>query len=454
MLDKVASFFKFKENKTNFRTEILAGLTTFIGMAYILAVNPAILSETGMDSGAVFTATALSAFIGTLIMALLANYPFALAPGMGVNAYFAYTVVLQMGYSWQQALGAVFIEGIIFILLTLTNIREKLFDMIPGNLRLSITVGIGLYITMIGFKNANILVDNESTLVAFYSWSSETLFTRGLTVLLAIIGIFITIYLYLKGYKISILAGILITWILGIVCQLVGLYIPNPAEGFTSLLPNFSGGFRLYSLTPTFLKFDLNNILSFDFLIVIMAFLFVDFFDTIGTLMGCSINAGYINKNNSLPKLKQALFSDAVATTVGACLGTSAVTTFVESELGIAEGGRTGFTSVITAILFLLSLFLSPIFLAIPVWATTPALVLVGFLMIRSITQIDFTDPLEGIPSFLCLIGMPLFYSIAEGIGLGIISYSVLHLITGRYKKVNYLMYFVAILYLFKYIFI
>ena len=381
MLEKV---FKLSENKTDAKTEILAGITTFMTMAYILAVNPSILSATGMDSGAVFTATALAAFIGTLLMAIFANYPFALAPGMGLNAYFAYTVVLGMGYSWEYALTAVFAEGIIFILLSATNVREAIFNAIPQNLKAAVSVGIGLFIAFIGLQNAKIVIGG-STLLQLFSVDkynevngvSASFNDVGITVLLAIIGIIVTGILVVKNIKGNILWGILITWLLGIICQFTGLYVPNADLGFYSLLPNFSNGLSIPSLSPIFCKLDFSGIFSLNFIVILFAFLFVDLFDTIGTLIGVSAKADMLDENGKLPRIKGALMADAVATTVGAVIGTSTTTTFVESASGVSEGGRTGLTSVTTAILFGLSLFLSPIFLAIPSFATAPALVIV-----------------------------------------------------------------------------
>ena len=420
MLEKV---FKLSENKTDAKTEILAGITTFMTMAYILAVNPSILSATGMDSGAVFTATALAAFIGTLLMAIFANYPFALAPGMGLNAYFAYTVVLGMGYSWEYALTAVFAEGIIFILLSATNVREAIFNAIPQNLKAAVSVGIGLFIAFIGLQNAKIVIGG-STLLQLFSVDkynevngvSASFNDVGITVLLAIIGIIVTGILVVKNIKGNILWGILITWLLGIICQFTGLYVPNADLGFYSLLPNFSNGLSIPSLSPIFCKLDFSGIFSLNFIVILFAFLFVDLFDTIGTLIGVSAKADMLDENGKLPRIKGALMADAVATTVGAVIGTSTTTTFVESASGVSEGGRTGLTSVTTAILFGLSLFLSPIFLAIPSFATAPALVIVGLYMLTNVTNIDFNDMSEAIPCYVCIIAMPFFYSISEGI--------------------------------------
>ena len=460
MLEKV---FKLSENKTDAKTEILAGITTFMTMAYILAVNPSILSATGMDSGAVFTATALAAFIGTLLMAIFANYPFALAPGMGLNAYFAYTVVLGMGYSWEYALTAVFAEGIIFILLSATNVREAIFNAIPQNLKAAVSVGIGLFIAFIGLQNAKIVIGG-STLLQLFSVDkynevngvSASFNDVGITVLLAIIGIIVTGILVVKNIKGNILWGILITWLLGIICQFTGLYVPNADLGFYSLLPNFSNGLSIPSLSPIFCKLDFSGIFSLNFIVILFAFLFVDLFDTIGTLIGVSAKADMLDENGKLPRIKGALMADAVATTVGAVIGTSTTTTFVESASGVSEGGRTGLTAVTTAILFGLSLFLSPIFLAIPSFATAPALVIVGLYMLTNVTNIDFNDMSEAIPCYVCIIAMPFFYSISEGISMGVITYVALNLITGKAKekKVSILMYVLAVLFVLKYVFL
>ena len=456
-------FFKLKENGTNVKTEIIAGITSFMTMAYILAVNPSIMSAAGMDHGAVFTATALAALIGTLAMALFANYPFALAPGMGLNAYFAYTVVIGMGYSWQFALAAVFAEGIIFIVLSLTNVREAIFNAIPQNLKSAVSVGIGLFIAFVGLQNANIVIGG-STLLQLFSVDGynaakgvEASFNNvGITVILALIGIIVTGILVVKNVKGNILWGILITWGLGIICQFAGLYVPNPEIGFYSLLPDFSNGLSIPSLAPIFAKLQFDGVFSLDFLVILFAFLFVDLFDTLGTLVGVSSKAGMLDENGKLPNIKGALLADAVATTAGAVLGTSTTTTFVESASGVSEGGRTGLTAVTTAILFGLSLFLSPIFLAIPSFATAPALVIVGLYMLSNVISIDFSDMSEAIPCYVCIIAMPFFYSISEGISMGIITYVAINLITGKAKekKISALMYVLAVLFILKYIFL
>ncbi len=460
MLEKL---FKLNENKTNVKTEVLAGITTFMTMAYILAVNPSILAAAGMDQGAVFTATAIASMLGTLCMALFANYPFALAPAMGLNAYFAYTVVLGMGYSWQTALTAVFVEGIVFIILSITNIREAIFNAIPKNLKAAVSVGIGLFIAFIGLQNANIVVGG-ATLVELFSIDGYNLANGaaasfhdvGITVLLAIIGVIITAILVVKNVKGNILWGILITWVLGMLCQLVGLYVPNPEVGFYTLFPDFSNGLAIPSLAPIFCKLDFRNVISLNFLVVVFSFLFVDIFDTLGTLIGVSTKANMLDENGKLPRIKGALMADAVATTAGAVLGTSTTTTFVESASGVTEGGRTGLTSVVTAILFGLSLLLSPIFLAIPSFATAPALIIVGFYMLSNVVNIDFKDYSEAIPCFICIAAMPFFYSISEGISMGVISYAAINLITGEFKKkkISVLIYILAVLFILKYIFL
>lgn len=449
--------FHLKENHTDVRTEVMAGITTFMTMAYILAVNPSILSASGMDSGAVFTATALASAIATLLMAALSNYPFVLAPGMGLNAYFAYTVVLSMGYTWEMALAAVFVEGIIFLALSLTNVREQIFNSIPMNLKYAVSAGIGLFIAFIGLQNAHIVVDS-ATLVGMYSFKASVangmFSSEGITVLLALIGVLITGVLLVKGVKGNILWGILITWALGIVCQLTGLYQINPEAGFYSLLPDFSNGISIPSLAPTFMKMDFSRVASLDFLVVMFAFLFVDMFDTLGTLIGVASKANMLDAQGRLPRIRGALLSDSVGTAVGAVLGTSTTTTFVESASGVAEGGRTGLTAVVAAILFALSLFLSPIFLAIPSFATAPALIVVGFLMLTSILKVNFEDYTEAIPAYVAVIAMPFMYSISEGIAMGIISYVVINLVTGKEKEkhITPLMYVLAVLFVLKYI--
>ena len=449
-------FFKLKEHGTDVKTEVIAGVTTFMTMAYILAVNPTMLSATGMDQGAVFTATALASAIASFLMAFLANLPFVLSAGMGLNAYFAFTVCLGMGLSWEIALTAVFVEGIIFIILSLTNVREAIFNAIPGSLKIAVSVGIGLFIAFIGLQNAKIVVLNESTKVAMFSFTSSlkagTFNSEGITVILTFLGIIITAILVIKQVKGNILIGIIATWLLGIVCQITGLYVPNPEAGFYSLIPSALISMPA-SVAPTFMKLDFSYITTnfLNFVVIMFAFLFVDMFDTLGTLIGCASKADMLDKDGKLNGIKGALFSDAIGTTVGAMLGTSTITTFVESSSGIAEGGRTGLTAVVSGALFLLALFLSPIFLAIPSFATAPALVIVGFMMMQQVTKIDFNDLLEAIPAFITIMAMPFMYSISEGISLGVISYVIIHVCTGKTKKITPLMYVLALLFIAKY---
>lgn len=450
MLENV---FHLKENRTTVQTELLAGLTTFMTMAYILAVNPLILSAAGMDAGAVFTATALASGISCVLMASFANLPFALSSAMGLNAFFAYTVVGQMGYSWQLALTAVLVEGLIFIALSVTNVREALFNAIPLTLKSAVTVGIGFFITFIGLQNAHVVVAGPK-LVALFSFpkamAEGTFHSEGITVLLALFGILLTAVLVIKNIKGHILIGIFATWGLGIVLELLGVYIPDPARGYFSLMP--SGIIAPpVSLAPTFLQFDFHAILSLDFIVVIFAFLFVDLFDTLGTLIGCASRADMLDEKGRLPRVKGALLADACGTALGACLGTSTISTYVESSAGIVEGGRTGLTAVTTAIFFLVALFFSPLFLAVPGFATAPALVIVGFLMMQQVAKIPWSDITEAIPSFICIAVMPFAYSIAEGIAFGIISYTLLHVASGKFRNVTWLMYILTVLFILKY---
>ena len=450
MLENV---FHLKENRTTVQTEILAGLTTFMTMAYILAVNPLILSAAGMDAGAVFTATALASGISCVLMASFANLPFALSSAMGLNAFFAYTVVGQMGYSWQLALTAVLVEGLIFIALSVTNVREALFNAIPLTLKSAVTVGIGFFITFIGLQNAHVVVAGPK-LVALFSFpkamAEGTFHSEGITVLLALFGILLTAVLVIKNIKGHILIGIFATWGLGIILELLGIYIPDPARGYFSLMPSGIVAPPV-SLAPTFLQFDFHAILSLDFIVVIFAFLFVDLFDTLGTLIGCASRADMLDEKGRLPRVKGALLADACGTSLGACLGTSTISTYVESSAGIVEGGRTGLTAVTTAIFFLVALFFSPLFLAVPGFATAPALVIVGFLMMQQVAKIPWSDITEAIPSFICIAVMPFAYSIAEGIAFGIISYTLLHVASGKFRNVTWLMYILTVLFILKY---
>lgn len=451
MLEKM---FHLKENNTTVRREVVGGITTFMTMAYILALNPTILSAAkGMDKNAILMATALAAFVGTMAMALLANYPFALAPGLGLNAYFAYTVCGTMGYSYKVALLAVFAEGIIFILLSLTNIREAIFNAIPTTLKKGVSVGIGLFVAFIGLQGAKIVVDG-STLVTIVNFK-ENFRTVGICALLAIIGLLVIVVLNYYRVRGSLLFGILITWILGMLCEVTGIYAVG--EGTPSLIPTLSS-FDITSIGKTFGQcFDskvIGTIKPGDFVVIIFAFLFVDIFDTLGTLVGVATKANLLDEKGKLPRIKPALLADAIATTVGAIFGTSTTTTFVESTAGVAEGARTGLASVVTGLLFLVSIVLSPIFIAIPSFATAPALIYVGFLMISSVVDIDFSDLTEAIPAYLAIIAMPLTYSISEGIAFGVISYTVLNVCAGKFKKVTPLMYVLSILFVLKYIFL
>jgi AGZA family xanthine/uracil permease-like MFS transporter len=429
MLDK---FFKITENKSTLKTEIIAGITTFMTMVYILAVNPSILSDAGMDKDAVFTATALAALIATLVMALVAKLPFALAPGMGLNAFFAYTVVLGMGYTWQFALTAVFLEGIIFLLLTALNIRELIVNSIPLNLKHAISVGIGFFIAFIGLKSTGLIVDNPATLVSLGSMKNPS-------VLIGLTGVLITGLLLAKKVKGALLIGILSSTV-------IGLFV-----GVTAIPDNFQFVSLPPSIEPIFFKFDFSRVFSFDMLIVIFTFLFVDMFDTVGTLVGVSSKANMLDKNGHVPRVKRALFADSIGTTIGAVLGTSTVTTYVESAAGVAEGGKTGMTALTVAVMFGLSLFFAPIFMMIPPEATASALIIVGLFMISPIMKIDLNDFTEAIPAFLTIIMMPLTYSIAQGIVFGMLSYVILKLLTGRHKEVKPIMYIIAVLFIIKF---
>ena len=454
MLEQV---FKLRENHTNAKTEIMAGITTFMTMAYILAVNPSILSATGMDANAILIATSLSAFIGTALMALLANYPFALAPGMGLNAYFAYTVVLEMGYSWQLALMAVFAEGIIFILLSLTHVREAIFNAIPATLKSAVSVGIGLFIAFVGLQNAKLIVNSDSTLLTYQSFKGETFHSVGIGAILALIGVLIIAVMLVKRVKGAILYGILITWILGMICELCGLYVPDAAAGMYSVIPTSFVSFDFSALGQTFgqvFKVDFTGLNLLDFFAVMFAFLFVDLFDTLGTLIGVASKADMLDEDGRLPRIKGALLADAIATSVGALLGTSTTTTYVESASGVTEGGRTGLTAMTTGVLFLLAVIFSPLFLTIPSFATAPALIVVGFYMLGAVAKIDFNNLSDGIPAFLTIVAMPLAYSISEGIAIVVISWTLLNLLTGkaREKKISPLMYVLTVLFILKYV--
>ncbi len=496
-------FFKLKEKNTDVRTEVLAGITTFMAMAYILAVNPSILSASGMDWGAVFTATALSSAVATILMGVLGNFPFALSAGMGLNAFFTYTVVFSMGASWQFALAAVFVEGVIFILLSVVNVREAMFNAIPLSLKTGVSAGIGLFITIIALINANVLQGNASTLVQLIPFHSAMV--KGYNIydvqvccaVLCLVGVVITALLVHKNVKGNILLGILITWVLGILCEIAGFYRPgvyandisnlgqvaftsaglnplsltfadmdainaaglsNSVTSFYSVIPS---GFVSMpaSMAPTFGKFvegfkEINARGMMNFIVVIISFLFVDIFDTLGTLIGCAKAGNMLNEKGRLHNIKYALFADAVGTTFGAVAGTSTVTTFVESASGVQAGGRTGLTAITTAVLFLIAMFFWPVFQAIPSFATAPALVIVGYLMMKNVKDIPWDDATEAIPAFLAIVAMPFFYSISEGIAFGIISYCAINLLSGNGKKVTPTLFIIAILFILKYIFV
>ena len=451
--------FHLKENRTDVKTEVMAGITTFMTMAYILAVNPNILSAAGMDAKAVLIATSLAAFFGTMLMALLANYPFSLAPGMGLNAYFAYTVVLTMGYSWQMALLAVFVEGIVFIVLSLTNVREAIFNAIPMTLKSAVSVGIGLFVAFVGLQNAKLIVNSDSTLLTYQHFKGETFHSIGIGALLALIGVLLIAVMLIKNVKGAILYGILLTWVLGIVCELAGIYVPDPEAGMYSVIPTAFVSFDFSSLGQTFGQVfhqDFSNFNLGNFIVVMFAFLFVDLFDTLGTLIGVASKADMLDENGKLPRIKGALMADAVATSVGAVLGTSTTTTYVESASGVTEGGRTGLTAATTAVLFLLASIFSPLFLTIPSFATAPALIVVGFYMMGAVVKIDFDDMTDAIPAFLTILIMPLAYSISEGIAIGVISWTLINVLTGKAKekKISPLMYVLTGLFIVKYIFL
>jgi AGZA family xanthine/uracil permease-like MFS transporter len=450
-------FFKLKENGTDVKTEVIAGLTTFMTMAYILAVNPNILSVAGMDKQALLIATALAAFVGTVLMALLANYPFALAPGLGLNAYFAYTVCGTMGYHWTIALAAVFVEGIIFIILSVTSVREAIFNAIPMTLKSAVSVGIGLFVAFIGLQDAKLIVNSDSTLVTYQTFKGETFHSVGVGAILALVGVFITAILLIKNVKGGILIGIIATWVLGMICEAFGIYVPDPAAGMYSTIPSSIVSFDFTPFKETFgavFRADFHSIKLVDFIVVMFAFLFVDMFDTIGTLIGVSSKADMLDENGKLPRIKPALLSDAIATCVGAVFGTSTTTTFVESASGVTAGGRTGLTSIVTAVLFLLSIVFSPLFLTIPSFAIAPALIIVGFYMMGAVAKINFEDMSDAIPAFLCIVAMPLAYSISEGISVGVISWTLVNLVTGKAKekKISIVMYVLTVLFILKYI--
>lgn len=425
MLQKL---FGFNAKETTVKTEIMAGITTFLTMAYILAVNPNILSETGMDKGALFTTTVIMSGLATIFMGLYAKLPLALAPGMGLNAFFAYSVCMIMGYSWQFALTAVFLEGLVFILLTVTNLREKIVDVIPDTLKNAISAGIGLYIAFIGLKSAGIIVNNDATLVCLGELSKGS-------ALLGVIGIILTSVMLVKGVKGALLIGILVTTLIGIPLGVTVI------DGVFSVPP---------SVEPIFMKFEWENILTKDMVIIVFTLLFVDLFDCIGTVIGVTTRAGMV-KNGKIPRLKEVFMVDSVSTAAGAVMGTSTVAVYVESAAGVNEGGRSGLTAFCTGVCFLLAMFFAPLFLAIPSAATAPVLVLVGVMMMASVLKIDFNHYAEAVPAFVCIILMPLAYSISDGIVLGHLSYIFINLLSGNYKKMTIGMYILAAFFLLKF---
>ncbi|MBQ9077916.1 MAG: NCS2 family permease [Muribaculaceae bacterium] len=425
----LTKLFGFDPKLSTVRTEIMAGITTFLTMAYILAVNPNILGETGMDKGALFTTTVVMSALATIFMGLYAKLPLALAPGMGLNAFFAYTVCMIMGYSWQFALTAVFLEGIVFILLTITNLREKIVDVIPETLKNAISAGIGLYIAFIGLKSAGIIVNNEATLVSLGNLSSGS-------ALLGVIGIVVTSVLLVKNVKGALLFGILVTTLIGIPLGVTCI------DGVFSVPP---------SVEPIFMKFEWSNIFTKEMIIIVFTLLFVDLFDCIGTVIGVTTRAGMV-KNGKIPRLKEVFMVDSIATTAGAMMGTSTVAVYVESAAGVNEGGRSGLTAVITGACFLLALFFAPLFLAIPAAATAPVLVLVGLMMMGSVLKVNFSDYAEAVPAFICIIMMPLSYSISDGIVLGHLSYIFINLCSGKFKKVTVGMYILAAFFMLKFL--
>ncbi len=463
--------FKLGTNRTTVRTEVVAGITTFMTMAYILAVNPIILSTAGIPRGGVFVATAVAAVVGTLLMAFMSNYPFVLAPGMGLNAFLTFGVVLGMGYSWQFALLAVFVEGLIFLLLSLTPVREGIFNAIPFSLKKAVAAGIGLFICLIAMKTAGVIVDNPATLISMVKFSDVPFHTHGICAILALAGTMFTGVLLVKGLKGAILFGILFTWGLGMLAQAAGIYVPDPANEFFGLYPNFS----IKGLAQNFTEFNqtcgaLFNpeswtlskdgaviksgwtlVKTLDFFVVMFAFFFVDLFDTLGTLIGVSMKGGFLDKEGKLPRISGALCADSIATSVGAVFGTSTTTTFVESASGVMAGGKTGLTGVTAAGLFALSIVFAPVFLAIPGFATAPALIIVGYMMLSSCADVDWSDAGEAVPAFLAVAAMPFTYSISDGIMFGVISYTIINAISGNFKRIHWIMYILTALFIAKY---
>ena len=463
--------FKLKRNRTTVRTEIVAGVTTFMTMAYILAVNPSILSTAGIPKGGVFVATAVAAVVGTLLMAFMSNYPFVLAPGMGLNAFLTFGVVLGMGYSWQFALLAVFVEGLVFLALSLTPVREGIFNAIPISLKKAVAAGIGLFICLIAMKTAGVVVDNPATLVSMVRFNEVPFHTNGICAVLALLGTLFTAFLLVKRLKGAILFGILFTWGLGMVAQATGLYTPDPAAGFYSLYPDFS----VKGLAQNFSEFGStvgalfhadgwthtvkgevvgsgwSLVTSLDFFVVMFAFFFVDLFDTLGTLIGVSMKGGFLDKDGRLPRISGALCADSIATSVGAVFGTSTTTTFVESASGVMAGGKTGLTGVTSAALFAAAIVFAPVFLAIPGFATAPALIIVGYMMLSSCADINWRDAGEAVPAFLAVAAMPFTYSISDGIMFGVIAYTAVNALAGQFKRIHWIMYVLTALFVAKY---
>lgn len=448
MLDRI---FRLQQNKTSVKTELIAGLTTFVTMAYILAVNPAILSETGMDSNAIFVATALASGVGTLLMACFSNLPFALAPGLGLNAYITYEVCTIMGLPWQAGLLGVLIEAVIFLVLTLTNVTTFLFNAIPKDLVKGLTVGIGLFIAFIGFQKGKVVVASEETLVKIVDFNGS-FHTDGISAILCLIGIIVTGIFYVRKVKGSILIGVGVSWILGIIAQLTGLYEVGP--DYPSVIPTKFIFDDFKSFSDSFaacFNVDMSSVKAIDIVTIVFSLLFVDIFNVMGSLLGCSANTSMVDENGKVRGMKRALVADSVANAFGAICGTSTTTIYVESSAGIREGGRTGLTSIVTGLLFIVSLVIGPIFIAIPGFAVAPALIFVGFLMAMNVVDINFKNPAQSIPAYLCFICMPILYSISDGIGVGIISYVVINLIAGNFKKINPLMYILAGLFVLKF---
>ena len=463
--------FKLKSNRTTVKTEVVAGVTTFMTMAYILAVNPNILSAAGIPRGGVFVATAVAAVVGTLLMAFMSNYPFVLAPGMGLNAFLTFGVVLGMGYSWQFALLAVFVEGLVFLALSLTPVREGIFNAIPISLKKAVSAGIGLFICFIALQTSKVVVDSGATLVDCIDFTQAPFHTQGVCALLALVGTMLTGVMMAKNLKGAILLGIVATWALGMAAQAAGVYVPDPAAGYFSLYPRFTfagiaDSFSEFGATVGALfrpagwthKVDGEVVSSgwalvrsLDFFVVMFAFFFVDLFDTLGTLIGVSLKGGFLDKNGKLPRISGALCADAIATSVGAVMGTSTTTTYVESASGVAAGGKTGLTAVTAAVLFALSILFAPIFLAVPAFATAPALIVVGYLMLSSVADIDWKDAGESVPAFVTLAWMPFTYSISDGIMFGVISYTIINALAGNFKRIHWIMYVLTAVFVAKY---